>query len=348
MRPSKSFWLAAVCVVGVASFYSLFPEKVPSYVPPPVEPEWKGSSRFFEAQPHTVEVTLRGVVAAWRKATLCARTPGTVEKIVAERGASVKKDDPIVCLSADDRQEKVEAASAQVNAAQMEQEATKALWKGDFQSRVVAAQKQAALDKAIADEKAALLAKEFAVISAPFDGQVGERFIEIGDTVNVGTKIATLADLSTVRIIVYCSEKDLSIINQAKEAIACVAARDIPVTLVSVSSVAEEKTHMYRVDVQVDNATGLLADGMTAEVRVKGPELKAHYVPSSALCLSDEGAIGVKVKDENGVVGFSPVQVLSLDAKGAWVAGLPEKVNIIIVGQDYISIGETPAIKQEG
>ncbi|MFN6940498.1 MAG: hypothetical protein ACK4OG_00695, partial [Parvibaculum sp.] len=44
-------------------------------------------------------------------------------------------------------------------------------------------------------------------------------------------------------------------------------------------------------------------------------------------------------KDE-GRVAFQPVQLIDDTPEGLWVAGLPDKVTIITVGQDYVIEGQ--------
>ncbi|MDR1910563.1 MAG: HlyD family secretion protein, partial [Holosporales bacterium] len=168
----------------------------------------------------------------------------------------------------------------------------------------------------------------------------------IGETVNVGTKIASVADLSTVRIVAYCSERDFLLARKAVSVVARIRGAIYPAAIVSLTSVADQLTRMYRMDVRVTN-DGTLADGMTAEVFVKGPAQKAFRILSSALCLSDEGRTGIKILDEDGKVCFCEVQILSLDDQGAWVSGPQDSVRMIILGQDFVSVGQTPVVQEE-
>ena len=46
-----------------------------------------------------------------------------------------------------------------------------------------------------------------------------------------------------------------------------------------------------------------------------------------------------KIIKENNVV-FYPTKTIKDTIDGMWVSGLPESVNLIISGQEYISIGE--------
>src|SRR5690606_21686506 len=67
--------------------------------------------------------------------------------------------------------------------------------------------------------------------------------------------------------------------------------------------------------------------------------LPAHLLPQSVLTLDDEGAIGVRTV-ENGEVQFYPVTIVSDSRQGVWVTGLPARVDVITVGQDFVVPGQ--------
>ena len=48
----------------------------------------------------------------------------------------------------------------------------------------------------------------------------------------------------------------------------------------------------------------------------------------------------VKAVNKNNNVVFYPTKTIKDTIDGMWVSGLPETVNLIISGQEYISIGE--------
>lgn len=62
---------------------------------------------------------------------------------------------------------------------------------------------------------------------------------------------------------------------------------------------------------------------------------------SGILTLNDAGEIGVRVLDDGDKVRFVPVTILGGDDKGVWLAGLPDKVRVIVAGQDYVVEGQT-------
>ena len=55
--------------------------------------------------------------------------------------------------------------------------------------------------------------------------------------------------------------------------------------------------------------------------------------------LDDSGNVGVRIVDK-GIARFVPVTVLSDDPSGAWIIGLPDKVTVITVGQEFVSNGQ--------
>lgn len=80
--------------------------------------------------------------------------------------------------------------------------------------------------------------------------------------------------------------------------------------------------------------------GITAEIIVPGQEVLAHRIPSSIIALNDKGTVGVRTVTDEGRVAFQPVQLIDDTPEGLWVAGLPDKVTIITVGQDYVIEGQ--------
>ena len=62
----------------------------------------------------------------------------------------------------------------------------------------------------------------------------------------------------------------------------------------------------------------------------------AHLVPQSALTLNDEGYLGVRIITTNRTAQFVKVKMLIDTAKGVWLTGLPERADIIVVGQEYV------------
>jgi multidrug efflux system membrane fusion protein len=55
--------------------------------------------------------------------------------------------------------------------------------------------------------------------------------------------------------------------------------------------------------------------------------------------LDNDGNIGVRVVGEGDIARFLPVGILRDTIDGIWVTGLPETVDVIVVGQEYVTDG---------
>ena len=65
----------------------------------------------------------------------------------------------------------------------------------------------------------------------------------------------------------------------------------------------------------------------------------AHLLPQSVLTLNDDGVLGVS-SVVDGAVKFLPVTIASDTREGVWVLGLPLSVDVITVGQEYVTDGQ--------
>ena len=83
-----------------------------------------------------------------------------------------------------------------------------------------------------------------------------------------------------------------------------------------------------------------LRDGVTAHIRIPVDEISAHLISPAAMTLNDEGIIGVKLVDLDGVVHFAPAHIIADSNKGVWLAGLPDQIAIITVGQEFVRDGD--------
>jgi multidrug efflux system membrane fusion protein len=98
----------------------------------------------------------------------------------------------------------------------------------------------------------------------------------------------------------------------------------------------------------VPNPDHAIRSGITAEIRLSLPEEPAHRVPASILALNAEGVLGVRIVEEGNRVRFVPVELLSDDGEQVWVAGLPRRAEVIVLGQDFVADGVEVDVSREG
>jgi multidrug efflux system membrane fusion protein len=101
---------------------------------------------------------------------------------------------------------------------------------------------------------------------------------------------------------------------------------------------ADDTTRTFRVEAEVPNPDLAFRDGQTVEMLIRTEAARAHLLPASALTLNDEGILGLRVAVD-GMAAFAPVELLRDTPEGVYLAGLPERVEVITVGQEYVSDG---------
>ena len=102
---------------------------------------------------------------------------------------------------------------------------------------------------------------------------------------------------------------------------------------------ADQLTRTFRVDVETENNDLSISDGQTADIMISAEGKKAHLVPQSALTLNDNGDLGIRMITKQKKALFKEIKILSDSVNGVWLSGLPQRADIIIVGQEYVKDG---------
>ncbi|WP_299618566.1 efflux RND transporter periplasmic adaptor subunit [Pelagibius sp.] len=294
------------------------------------------------AQDHAVIDLLRGRTEANRLIEVKSETHGRIIELTVEEGSRVAAGEIIARLSPGDRRARLAEAKALLAQRQIEYEADQKLSKKGFRASTQVAATEASLEAAEAEVKIAQVELGYTVIRAPFDGVVDKRLMELGDFVDRGDPITRLVELDPILIVTQVNERDvqrlsLGAIGQAR----LMTGDQVEGHIRHISTIADEATRTFRVELEVDNPEGRIADGMTAEIALPLDQTTAHLVSPAILTLSDKGLIGVKAVDENNRVVFHPAKIVDTGNEGVWIAGLPDEVTLITVGQEYVRPGES-------
>jgi len=103
---------------------------------------------------------------------------------------------------------------------------------------------------------------------------------------------------------------------------------------------ADPATRTFRVEVELPNPDAKLRSGVSADIMIVPlKQVPAHRISPGILVLDDSGTVGVRVV-QDGLVRFHTVQIISDGPDGMWIAGLPIKSDVIIVGQEFVTNGE--------
>ena len=352
----RSYLIAAALGVGVAGWIlSGQLDGADSPRPPPSEESRAAASlpsvrvRAFAARETVNELVLFGRTEAERQVDLKAETVGRVVAVGATKGEFLDKGAIIVRLAMDDRQARLEEAKARIEHERIAFDAARRLSLKEFRSKVQLAEAKAKLETA----KAALarIQTDIArtVIRAPFAGVLDDRPVEIGDYVAVGAVVARIVDLDPILIVGSVSERDVARIDVGTTAWARLVSRErVEGRVRYVSRMGDDATRTFRVEVAVPNPGAAVAEGLTVELRLPTARVRAHRVSPAVLTLSDKGVVGVKAVDAGGRVVFHPVRLIADGPEGAWLAGLPDEVTLITVGQEFVRPGQRVRPVPEG
>ncbi len=239
---------------------------------------------------------------------------------------------------------KINEAQALLRQRNIELNAAKKLFQKGFQSKVRYSQTQTAVAAARSQLKQAQIDLAHSNIKAPYDGLIEEIMVEEGDLIGRGFASQTVmrfVDLSPLKITGQISELERAKVKKGDEAKIRFSTGEVATGKVGfIASVADDETRTFRVEVEVPNPDRKLQAGISAEILMQADTQWSYEVPSSVLSLDDAGKVGVKILDENNLVQFKLVTVLSQSPKGVWVAGLPRQIRLVTEGGSFVSVGQ--------
>lgn len=294
----------------------------------------------FKAQNIHPEITLNGHTSASQRTLLSAETAGKVIAIRKKEGQHVTAGEVIIELDPQDKYERLLQTQSIVKQRELELEGAKTLSAQGLQNQSKLVEAEAALAAAKADARAQQVQMSATRIKAPFSGILEGRNVELGTYVRTGDAIISLLNYDPFIITGEVPEKDLMNLQAGQSAQGSVGQHTYHGKLRYIASLATASTRAFTVELEINNPSARMAEGLTASIRVQLPLTAAIKVSPALLSLSKEGEMGLKYVDNQQRVQFAPVSLIKAEADGIWVAGLPDPVNLIMVGQSFVSPGQ--------
>ena len=174
-------------------------------------------------------------------------------------------------------------------------------------------------------------------IIAPFDGLLESDTAEYGDFMQTGAPCGTLLALNPIKLIGYATETQVSKIEVNTTAGARLISGDtVSGTVSFISRSADPTTRTFLVETTVPNENYEIREGSTADIYISLAGAKGHLLPQSSLTLNSSGVLGVRIALDDKAK-FIPINIIRDAEEGVWVTGLPNSVDVIIVGQEYVT-----------
>ncbi|MFK7896584.1 MAG: efflux RND transporter periplasmic adaptor subunit [Myxococcota bacterium] len=246
-----------------------------------------------------------GTIRAFRRAAVMAETQGRVVARGVEPGAAVKKGQLIVELESSRARLELRRTEASLQAkrtvlAHAEREFARAerLRAQNALSTQAYDDLRNAVERAGDDLSLAKVARDTARrnlqdarIAAPFDGTVDSFAVNAGDFVAPGTPVATVVDLSRIRIYAGVTAQEAARLTPemaARVSVSDLGGEIFDVTLKSVSRVATDSDGTYQIELWMDDPEGRMRDGLVAKIDLPDPdETLKLLAPRSALLRRD-------------------------------------------------------------
>ncbi|NQU55940.1 MAG: efflux RND transporter periplasmic adaptor subunit [Rhodospirillales bacterium] len=297
--------------------------------------------RRSTAREHESSLVLFGRTEGIRSVQVKVETSGRIVAVPGRKGQTVKKGDVIARIDMADRKAHLNEEKAMVERYTIAFEAAQKLSKKQFRSKVQLAEANANLETAKANLRSIRVDIERTTIRAPFDGVLDDVAVDIGDFVAIGSASATVVDLDPILVVGDVTQQASSRLELGDNAIVTVVGSAPRVGVVSyVSKIGSQTTRTFRVEISLANPGGVIAEGVTTELKLEQGSIKAHFVTPAVLTLNDSGALGVKVVNGDSVVEFHRVNIVDDTPEGIWLTGLPDEADLIVVGQEFVRTGQ--------
>jgi RND family efflux transporter MFP subunit len=198
----------------------------------------------------------------------------------------------------------------------------------DAESRYLAAVAQTDLSKAQLSQNDARLSElrinlQHTSVASPVDGYVGKRNVDPGAMVNTNTAIASVVDISRLRLVVNVVEKDLRLVNAGDVADVEVDAypgEKFSGKIARVAPVLDPATRTATMEVEIPNNDHKLKPGMYARINLTVEERKNTLVAPKNAVIDFENKRGVWMPNDQKRAAFVPV---TLGIEG------PEQIEIL-------------------
>ena len=262
-----------------------------------------------------VDARFVATLDAKSSADLYARTSGPIVEVFADSGDPVRSGQLLARIQPDEAAQQVAQAQAalriaeatlsqrqaNVEVASATARRTEALHQQDLvsqqdydavQAELVGARAQhelarAQIEQAQTNLAAARLELEKTRLVAPFDGFVGQRYLDLGDFAATNRPVFSVVDLSTIVTTISVTEKDAARVHVGQEARVTsetYPGRVFEGQVARMASVFDPQTNTTEAEIEIDNPDAVLKPGMFAAVQVTyRTEPTALLVPASAV-----------------------------------------------------------------
>jgi membrane fusion protein (multidrug efflux system) len=286
-------------------------------------------------------------IEAFADATVIAKVGGEVRDILVEEGDDVSSGDVLARLDGDRLRLEMEQAEANLRKLQRDYQRNLDLKDrglvsaGDFEKI------QYEMEALQATFDLATLELGYTEIRAPIDGVISERFIKVGNTIDVNAPTFQVTSLEPLISYLHVPEREYRRIDAGQEAmieIDALAGTRFAAIVSRVSPIVDPETGTFKISIEVSDPSRRLKPGMFGRINiVYDMHADAMQIPRSAI-IEEAGQSAVFVVEDNvaerrvirtGYAEGGQIEILE---------GLDETDEFVIVGQTSLKNGSKVSI----
>lgn len=234
-----------------------------------------------------------GSISAVQGAVVSPELAGIVSEIKFQNGGVAKKGDVLVKLDASSEEAQLHSAEADLELAKADLQRTRdlAVRKVVSKAELDSAESKFQQKQGSVDNMRSMIGKK--EVRAPFDGQLGIRQVNVGQSVTAGQPVVPLQSIDPVYVDFAMPQQRLPQLTVGVEVRVksdVIGAKDFVGKLTAINSTVDPVTRNVSLQGTLANPEGLLRPGMFAKVDVVLPEKHpALVIPGSAVSYAPYG-----------------------------------------------------------
>jgi membrane fusion protein (multidrug efflux system) len=234
-----------------------------------------------------------GSISATQGAVVSTELGGVVAEIKFQNGGGAKKGQVLMRLDASAEEAQMRTAEADLELARADLARTRdlAARKVVSKAELDSAESKFGQKEGVLNQMRSMISKK--EVRAPFDGQLGIRQVNVGQSIEARTPVVALTALDPVYVDFALPQQDLSKLANGQEVRVrtdAVPGHEFMGTLTAINSMVDAVTRNVPLQATLDNHDHALRPGMFAKVEVVLPQKqKTLVVPGSAISYAPYG-----------------------------------------------------------
>lgn len=313
-------------------------------------PERPHNVRVLELAPTDLEesIVITGPLRPVRGTDISTQESGVIQSLPADKGAMVSKGQVVVLLDRRLLEAEMNSAEAARVLREYNEERTRRLFDANSVSRQEMLRVHTELEQAGEAARVARLRYERAAVKAPFEGMVADRYVEVGELVSPGMRVARVVDPFTLKLVGSVTEREVATIEEDAPA---------QVSLDGMGGVVEGKVSFvgieanpvngkFTVEVELENPDLALRAGAVGRARVQeAVHEQILAIPRDAIVSTPDGRRVYVVEGDRAVaraIELGAAQGLMVQVR----RGLEAGERVVVRGQRKLSSGSLVSVQE--